>query len=327
MICGVQAASVEDAISLYQPKGQYSWDYWFAKDGDTYYAYYLQDPIGSPTLGESMTVGLATSKDLLHWTEYGTVLAPNPKGQWNDKCIATGSVWRHKDRWLMIFTGHTFTGEFGMGLAESKDLKHWMRIGDGPVKINYKPFVVPEDPYWQEKGFAAGSKLTYSLAADPYVLPKPIDGWYYMAGNSFLDGVPNEKKGVISLMRSKDGREWEDLGLISCPMVFERMETPQLWKHGKRWYLYFGSALGEARSNHVYTSDKMTGPFIANPKSEIHLPDGHWFYIAKIFAAPNGKDVLLGTVHPEVKLSHPYAVRYNADGSLGLTSIVKAEDK
>lgn len=80
MICGIQAASAEDAIPLYQPKGQYSWDYWFAKDGDTYYAYYLQDPIDSPTLGESMTVGLATSKDLLHWTEYGTVLAPNPKG-------------------------------------------------------------------------------------------------------------------------------------------------------------------------------------------------------------------------------------------------------
>ena len=46
----VMAAAAEGETPLYHPVGMWSWDYWFAKQGDTYYAFYLQAPfcLGEP---------------------------------------------------------------------------------------------------------------------------------------------------------------------------------------------------------------------------------------------------------------------------------------
>lgn len=306
-----------DDLPLYRPKGYEAWDFWFAKSGDTYYGFYLQAPDGSglSKYGQE-TIGLATSKDLFHWKEVGEVLRANPKGQWCDHHLATGSVWRHQQKWLMLFTA-SGNGD-GLGVAESDDLTAWKMIG--PVQLNYQSHVVPEHPYWQSQGLKAGEQVRYEVLADPYVLPDPIEGWQYMIANCGIVGRPVNSRGCVGLMRTKDGRAWDDCGIIALMLDYDRPETSQIWPHGDRWYLYFGGAReGQdgCRHNRIYSSGSMTGPYEPLPNSVLTLPDGQPFYIAKVIADPAGHDVLLGCQHAAM-LTRPYPVQYGADGSISL---------
>lgn len=314
----VAAPAWADNAGLYRPKGHQAWDFWFARSGDTYYAFYLQAPDGlGPNRFGRETVGLATSKDLVHWSEYGEILRANPQGQWCNHHIATGSTWRGKDRWQMLFTACGGVGG-NIGLAESENLIKWTMVG--PARINFKSHVVPEDPYWQRRGLQAGETVRYSIFADPYVLPEPIDGWYYMIANCGIVGRPLNHRGCMGLMRTRDGRTWTDCGIIGLMLEYDRPETPQLWKHGDRWYLYFGGAREQdnaCRENRIYTARSIQGPFAPSPRSKLKLPDGRRFYIAKVIADPQGRDVLLGCIGG-AQLSRPYLVRYDTDGSIAL---------
>lgn len=318
LVVSMTLASVAGAqpdTTLYQPKGQLSWDYWFARDGATYHAFYLQAPIGTPAMWGSSTVGMATSIDLKRWEEYGEVLGPNPKGQWNDAGIATGSVWRSGDRWQMVFTA--IGRDPGIGLARSADLRHWEKVG--PVRFHTRPFTVPHSSYWQSHGYAEGRNLSYTILADCYVLPEPVGGYHYMVTNAVIDGEPPDKRGCTALLRTHDGMDWEDCGIVAAPGEYDRLETPQLWRHGKRWYLYFGAARENPvyRANCLFTADQMSGPFLPAPGGGLALPDGQGYYIAKVVKATGGGDVLMACIGPG-RLSQPYPITYNRDGSIAL---------
>jgi len=309
------ASAAEPA--LYKPQGHRAWDFWYAHSGDTYYAYYLQRPDGTGHETPS-SVGLATSRDLVHWTEVGEVLRADPQAAWCNQRIATGSTWRGPERWQMLVTAHGGPGG-NVGLAESDDLRKWTLRG--PARIDYHDHVVPEDPYWQQAGLQAGQKIAQRIAADPYVLPDPIDGWHYMIANCIVVDRPLNRRGCIGLFRSRDGRTWDDCGIIALMLDYDRPETPQLWQHGDRWYLYFGGAREQdelCRHNRLYVARSLRGPFTPPPNSEIKLPDKPGFYyIAKVLADPQGRDVLLVTIKGTYQ-SRPYPVTYEADGSLTL---------
>lgn len=302
---------------LYKPQGQKAHDFWYARSGDTYYAFYLQRPDNAGQ-GHGTAVGEAVSNDLVHWSEIGEVLHADPQAAWCNRSIATGSTWRGPQRWQMLVTALGGTGG-NVGLAESDDLRHWTLIG--PATIEYREHTVPDDPYWLHRGLTAGAKITYRIAADPYVLPEPIEGWYYMIANCTMVGRPANERGCVGLWRSRDGRAWEDCGIIALMLDYDRPETPQLWQHGDRWYLYFGGAReGKqlCRHNRIYTARSMRGPFEPPPRSEIKLPDRRgFFYITKVLTDPQGHDVLLAAVSGGA-MSLPYPVTYAADGSLEL---------
>lgn len=301
---------------LYKPQGGKAFDFWYAKSGATYYAYYLQRPDGAAP-GSVTSVGAATSTDLIRWTEIGEILKADPKAAWCNQRIATGSTWRGRDRWQMLITAHGGKGG-NVGLAESDDLSRWTMLG--PAEIEYRDHEVPVDTSWQRWGLKPGEPIACRIAADPYVLPEPIDGWHYMIANCTVVGRPLNRRGCIGLWRSNDGRKWNDCGIIALMLDYDRPETPQLWKHGDRWYLYFGGAreAGEmCRHNRLVTGPSLRGPFAPPPQSELKLPDGQHFYIAKVLADPQGRDVLLAAIGGTF-MSRPYAVTYEADGSLTL---------
>ena len=77
----------------YKLEEMFVWDFWYARQGDEFHAFYLQYPrAGDPEYIHSrQSVGHAVSKDLLHWEERPTALRPLP-GTWNDMGLATGSV-------------------------------------------------------------------------------------------------------------------------------------------------------------------------------------------------------------------------------------------
>ncbi len=191
---------------LYKPHGHKAFDFWYARSGWVYHAFYLQRPDGAGQ-GCNTSVGSATSKDLTHWTEVGELLRADPKAGWCNQCIATGSTWRSKEHWQMLFTAHGGNGG-NVGLAESDDLVKWTMIG--PVRVEYRNHPVPDDPYWQRYGLKPGETIAHRIAADPYVLPDTIDGWHYMIANCTVVGRPVNQRGCIGLMRCHDGRTWED---------------------------------------------------------------------------------------------------------------------
>lgn len=324
VLAAVPAGRADEPFELpapYHAEGKDSWDFWFIQESRVYYAFYLQSPIDQPQRFSDPTIGLATSTDLLHWTEVGEVLRANPPGMWNDGWVATGSIMRIGGAWKKIFTGHTYTGFRGLAAAVSNDLVTWTRSGaGGPLPVANTHYVVPVSDYWQSKNLAPGRLLRYEVLADPYVMPDPIGGWYYMVVSALLDGVPTEERGCVALLRSRDGEQWQSVGLIAAPREYWECEAPQIWFRDGRWYLMFGAARSEPlyRATMVYTADTILGPFEPNPRSELRLPnwDG-WFYVAKVVRAPSGRDVLIGGVGG--RMSWPYPITYEADGSLTLT--------
>jgi len=314
-----------DIPPLYHPPGMWVWDFWFAKQGPTYHAFHLQAPscLGDARLkGKKEHVGHATSTDLVRWTNCGPAVVPL-RGTWNDVCIATGSVAAHDGKWWMVFTGRG-SKRSGIGLAVSDDLMSWRKVGDGPVAPLGQPF----------EGTWKGRNLRWIGLADPYVYPEPIDGWFYMVINSKVVGDPENTSGCLTTMRSRDMLEWEPHAVIAYPGLFDRLETPQLWSHRGRWYLYFGGAQDHGlpadfkarvpkqvqgftrRGNFVFVSDRFAGPFEPKGRWWLSLPDGKGGYIAKVLPGPDGRDVLLIT--QGLKLSRPYPVTYEAEGSIAL---------
>lgn len=325
LLAVLTTAAIAAEPELYKPKGQKAHDFWYARSGGTYYAFYLQRPDDAPH--SATAVGEATSTDLLHWTEIGQVLTADPKAAWCNQRIATGSTWRGHDHWLMLFTAHGGTGG-NVGLAQSDDLGQWTIVG--PATIDYQDHVVPDDPYWQRQGLKAGEKFAYRIAADPYVLPDLIDGWFYMVANCQVVGRPSNQRGCVGLWRSRDGKTWEDNGVIALMLDYDRPETPQLWQHADRWYLYFGGAReGKelCRHNRLFSACSMQGPFEPPPHSEIKLPGySRFFYIVKVLPDPQGHDVALAAVSGGA-MSLPYPVTYSSDGSVELATPLLPETR
>ncbi|WP_175517694.1 glycoside hydrolase family protein [Planctomicrobium piriforme] len=312
---------------LFAPPGLWIHDLWFAREGDTYHAYYLQVPqaIGSANdwsaRHDLQQIGHATSTDLIHWQDQGPVVTPMPR-LWRS-AIATGSVARHDGKWFMPFSA-TGGKDSVVGMAVSNDLNTWKVPGDGPLVTSQ---AYPGE--WQ------GRKLQWKALADPYLYPEPIDGWYYMLINARVQGDPLNSAGCIGVLRSRDMQAWESAGVFSYPQWCDRMETPCVWKHGDRWYLCFGTAHDQTefpekwtnsvpeslkkklRVNAIFTADQFTGPY--EPLGEWWLdkmPDGRSGYIHKIIPGPDGNDVLLTST--DWKISPPYPVEYPAAGSIRL---------
>ena len=63
----------------------------------------------------------------------------------------------------------------------------------------------------------------------------------------------------------------------------------------------------ENRYRSLFSWRSLRGPFEPPPRSELNLPDGQWFYIAKVLPDPRGRDVLLAAIGG-ASMSEPYPV-------------------
>lgn len=330
------AFAVEPVKAPYAPPGMWVWDNWFAHDGQQWHAFYLQLPkaVGPERRYKDNDfykhVGHAVSKDLLHWQDLGPALGAL-SGTWNDRHIATGSVIQHEGKWWMLFTGRGTKGD-GLGLALSDDLVTW-KTEPQPLFPLCGTFDQPTDgPFkstWQ------GQPKRWIGISDPYIYPEKIDGWFYLILCGRVLGVPIEKSGCLGLARSRDLRQWEEAGIIAWPGYFERMETPQLWKHDSKWYLSFGGVLNEpwlkqaqpalppavqgrrTHQNYHYLLDHFAGP--ADDSRLFHITAPKSSFIMKVLTAEPGKDVAIFTTSSTISI--PYRVEYGADGAVKLPEV------
>lgn len=129
-------------IPLGKP-GDFDWFFAMYPDiirrGDTYYMLYMgasTNIVDIPFPAWNMQIGLATSKDLLHWTKYGAnpVFPKGQPGAWDSRGVWDHSVIYHEGKYYMTYGGNdVMEGQGSIGLATSPDLIHWERHPDNPI--------------------------------------------------------------------------------------------------------------------------------------------------------------------------------------------------
>jgi predicted GH43/DUF377 family glycosyl hydrolase len=96
--------------------------------GETYYLTY------TGYNKKDAQLGLATSKDLIHWNRKGVII-PAYKGNWNVKWTKSGAIVPQKihGKYWMYFLGTTADNKDQAVLASSTDLLHWTEAADSRV--------------------------------------------------------------------------------------------------------------------------------------------------------------------------------------------------
>jgi beta-fructofuranosidase len=320
------------------------WDNWFVREGTHWHAFYLELPkaVGPDRRWTNNDfhkhVGHAISDDLIHWQDAGPALVAL-SDTWNDRHIATGSIIHHENRWWMFFTGRGRAGD-GVGLALSDDLMSW-KTEPRPLFPLLNAAQTNSEAFFESQ--SAGAPRRWAGISDPYIYPEPIDGWFYLVMCSRVLQTPIEESGCLTLLRSRDLRQWEAAGIMAWPHCFERMETPQLWAHDGRWYLSFGGVLNmpwveahqdqlpaavrgqRSHQNYVYALADFHQP--AGEENLHRIAVGGGSYIMKVLSPSPDPDVAIFT-STDVRgtcLSRPSRVTYLPDGSLQLVPLSPPE--
>lgn len=297
------------------PGGLKTCDYWFIKENGIYHAFYLEI-LENCENNNDQTIGHMTSTDFLNWEYQGTVLRGYRSGTWTNKQLATGSVVKYKNRYYMMFTGHSSTVT-GLGMAVSDDLYTWEMVGTHPVISGN---VLYQSSY-------EGVNHACHVLADPYIYPEAIDGYYYAYVNSWAADQPKNSRGCQVMFRSADMLHWEPYKIAILTDDLDRLETCQVWKYRNKWYMSFGGRrvnpdggdFDDVESaNYIYMADRFDGPYLKQPWSKIGYETDQYYYIQKQITDPYGDDVML-VMAPYKGVLWPYKIHYGIDGKITFT--------
>lgn len=172
-------------------------------------------------------VGHLTSTDGLRWVEQPFALHTGNPGEFDDDQIWTMGVFRHDDRFFMLYTGLSMR-ERGkvqrIGLATSEDLMVWQKHKDNPVLC--------VDPVSYDARYDETSRVDWR---DPFVY----------AEGGILHGVlcaralseTGNRMGAAGYFISTDGYHWTVKPPLCVPGNCYDFETPALCKIKGRYYL------------------------------------------------------------------------------------------
>jgi len=254
---------------IYSPEKSWLWDCWIVPYEKKYYLFHLS--IRPEHIGKSGWDGisLAISDDLVHFKEYGEVIAKRDDAIW----MGTGMVQKIGDDFIMNFSEECPAGVQNIYFAKSKDLLHWERVEGTtctPDGINYMNS--PNDlsqgyPRWDSLGIVDALKDT-----------KPP---YYAFLTASAKKVKHmNKNGGLGLLTSDDGLNWRCLpNAFPDTDFFPQFEVPEHVEINGRHYVTFctSSYLShrfDPKSNDMsggtfyVTADNLLGPY--------RLPDGDY---------------------------------------------------
>lgn len=282
------------------------WDSWYARDGDTWHAYFLQadKSIGDPDLRHwNVTQGHATSSDLISWEHLGTTFSPSKTPAWDDYTTWTGCVIKDdSNTWHLFYTG-TSRAEDGMyqriGHATSNDMHNWARVGDGLCLD-----LTGENANNYEATHAIGHWHDRAMR-DPWVIRDPHgDGWLMYFTARAPDIQEPNAGGVIGFATSSDLINWK----LQPPVfigAYGQLEVPQVFVYSDTWYCLFCTAaehwsletIKRAKETPITGSHYLIGD---GPRGPWHLPDGPFFdgalpcqrYAARIVENESGLQLL-----------------------------------
>jgi beta-fructofuranosidase len=261
------------------------WDSWIADDGERYHLFFLKAPRALEDAGlrhTAATIGHASSLDLVDWDVHEDALLPDAK-RWDDVALWTGSAVRGDDgTWRMYYTALSSDPGHGVkdqriGLAESRDLTSWQRVGD-------RPLVAP-DPRWYRTIDGTHSETW----RDPFVFADPEgDGWHMLITARHPD-APRLSDGVLAHARGADLATWELQPPLTEPAGFGQIEVPQVRRVDGRWLLVFTCHPEEQSPEHVATFGPFSTWYVVgeSPTGPWKIADARPFEDEpKLFAAP-----------------------------------------
>ncbi|MDG4648154.1 levansucrase [Roseibacterium sp. SDUM158017] len=310
------------------------WDSWYARDGDTWHAFFLQAPksLGDPELRHhNARVGHAVSRDLVSWEHLGECFAPSAGPAFDDMAIWTGSVVRDDSGpWHLFYTG-ICRAEDGLvqriGHATSEDLHNWTRVSSDPVLDIEGPAA---HAYEADLGQALWSHRAFR---DPWVMRDPEgEGWlmYLTARASGID-EPNAG-GAIARATSPDLERWT----LREPVFtggFGQLEVPQVFRAGGRWCMLFCTAAhdyardtaeaspgGPVTGTHYLVADDPRGPWRLAPLPFLDGAQPCARYASRVLETEEGLRLMGFADRPEGvfvgEIMDPAPLEADADGRL-----------
>ncbi len=215
-----------------------------------FYIYYTMwnrdNPVGTP---RSARIGVASSKDLVHWEKHGPIFAKAGQGKyldtWHKAASVVTQVRQGRLKAVKINGSYwMYWGEDKICAAKSDDLIHWNPVEDaaGELQVLIRPRADKFDSLLTEAGPPAvltdrGIVLIYNGKNSG--TDTTIAKGAYAAGQLLLDG--NEPTRVMDRCESYFFRpelDFEKSGQYKDGTVF--VEGLAYFK--KKWYLYYGTA-------------------------------------------------------------------------------------
>ena len=211
------------------------WDFWTVDDGTISHAFFLNAPkaIGDPDLRHwNVSIGHATSVDLVRWTVLGTALTPSTGPAFDDLTTWTGSIVRGDvGTWWMFYAG-TSRSDGGrtqrIGAATSRDLSTWTKQADVLVEADPRWYAVEEPPPWDATAWR-----------DPWVLRGDDGRWHMLVTARAAEGAVDDR-GVVGHATSPDLRTWSvQRPLSAAGSGFGHLEVTQVADVQRRLVLLF----------------------------------------------------------------------------------------
>ncbi len=174
------------------------WDLCLIQHEDLFYLFYHGIPEANPSAANADNIWLATSEDLIYWSEPQIVLSVSDAPH-EELAIWAPSV-VHDDEtglWWMAYTGVDLGYSQRICMAWSRDLVTWYKHRDNPV--------LEPDPQF----YFYPSQTGYAECRDPF-LYRGDDGLWHMLVSAKLLGISGGR-GVIARSRSNDLLNWSPL--------------------------------------------------------------------------------------------------------------------
>lgn len=264
----------------------------FYEDG-VYYIYYLKDKGDS----RNHSIYLATTTDLVNYTEYDDVMLGSTPGA-QDDWIGTGSVVNVEGTYYLFYTGHTD------GPMEYKE-KIMAAVGDSPLAFTKLPDweLIPPDTLGQKRDFR-----------DPQAYYDPETGNITLTVTAAQDGTAR----ILKFTLSADLQTAVYDGIIFTDPTgdFWNLECSDTFCINGTWYITYS---GQDDTLWFASSAAPYGPY-----GEAKRLDGKLFYAAK--HVEDGENAfMVGWARRSDAMSSTVGVTDWA-GNLAVQKIVQKED-
>jgi sucrose-6-phosphate hydrolase SacC (GH32 family) len=220
----------------YRPK-----EFAFIFDGRLFHLFYMRHDFTAPHDDSTeVDVGHAVSADLTHWSQRDPVLHVRPEN-WDNLHVWAPTIVFHDSVYSMYYAGVTnvpypYRAYQRIGLATSTDLVSWTRY-DAPA---YEGNMVP----W---ALADSSRFEGCQFRDPFVMEDPAapDHWLM-----YFSATPRDAADQLILGVASSGpglAPWQDLKPLwntDAAHFLGYVESPCVFPHDGRWYLFFTTNSG-----------------------------------------------------------------------------------
>ena len=292
-------------LSDYSVKKRYLWDLWFIRDKGRYHVFYLQSrKTKNPEHrhNANVSIGHAVSKNLKKWKELETALKPGKKGAWDGLSLWTGDVVKKGKKYFLFYTGRKDKRDRlwiqKIGLAVSDDLNNWKKYRENPI--------LEADQRYYSMDNRKDKLGKIAAWRDPFVFHENKK-WYML--------ISARKKGkklynsCVGLAESDDLINWKTKKPLFAPGRYDEIETPQIVKHNKKYYLFFG-----VPGENVYAPEW-------KKKVGFHTAGLHCYYSDKLFGKyrpANGNGIVVEHAENiyDIRLLHKKGNNYFAIGWL-----------